>query len=392
MLTDQFQFQAEAIIRIGGKVYAVFFDTNEDGTGNFPILALVDSMNFVKDPNAIEDLDEASFAAKYGYVFRGHEDLLVSEIPTLTSGQEVADYRSVMDIQEAKLDKQGKEEGMSWLLDRDVQTVFLAAVLTGQPVSVDDLSETQWYNSSTPEQRNVMAEFYGDYEAYDKKVTDNISSIRNTLYQKEFTGDVNDLTKVLAYGVATNKYTPEQVDLYIDFIGDSTFLEVSGGEQMLPEELRPFVDQFETTLGQSTAKSYIETYVGPEGLAGFMEDGTLLRYASLIRDGQEQRVKDELQGLHDNMFPAFKGSTYSTWNTYYSNRASKIINGTTGNQIVGLTAKQKGIVNDLIIEAAGNYQDFDKLVRREYKDAPGVKNAILSGMLGRVPQAVSGVF
>ena len=179
MLTDQFQFQAEAIIRIGGKVYAVFFDTNENGTGNFPILALVDSMNFVKDPNAIEDLDEASFAAKYGYVFRGHEDLLVSEIPTLTSGQEVADYRSVMDIQEAKLDKQGKEEGMSWLLDRDVQTVFLAAVLTGQPVSVDDLSETQWYNSSTPEQRNVMAEFYGDYEAYEKKVTDNISSIRN---------------------------------------------------------------------------------------------------------------------------------------------------------------------------------------------------------------------
>ena len=392
MLTDQFQFQAEAIIRIGGKVYAVFFDTNEDGTGNFPILALVDSMNFVKDPNAIEDLDEASFAAKYGYVFRGHEDLLVSEIPTLTSGQEVADYRSVMDIQEAKLDSQGKEEGMSWILDRDVQTVFLAAVLTGQPVSVDDLSETQWYNSSTPEQRNVMAEFYGDYEAYEKKVTDNISSIRNELYKKEFTGDVNDLTRVLAYGVATNKYTPEQVDLYIDFIGDSTFLEVSGGEQMLPEELRPFVDKFETTLGQSTAKSYIETYVGPEGLAGFMEDGTLLRYASLIRDGQEQRVKDELQGLHDNMFPAFKGSTYSTWNTYYSNRASKIINGTTGNQIVGLTAKQKGIVNDLIIEAAGNYQDFDKLIRREYKDAPGVKNAILSGMLGRVPQAVSGVF
>ena len=61
--------------------------------------------------------------------------------------------------------------------------------------------------------------------------------------------------------------------------------------------LRPFVDQFETTLGQSTAMSYIKTYVGPEGLAGFMNDGTLLRYASLIRDGQEQRVKDELDAF-----------------------------------------------------------------------------------------------
>jgi len=123
-----------------------------------------------------------------------------------------------------------------------------------------------------------------------------------------------------------------------------------------------------------------------------MDNGNLLRYAGMIRNGQGQMVKDELQVLHDNMFPAFKGSQYGVWNEYYSNRASKIINGVTGNQVVGLTTKQKGIVNDLIIEASGDYQKFDKLVRTEYKDAPGVKNAIIKGMLGRVPQAVSGVF
>ena len=48
MLTDQFQFQPKEFIRIDGKIYAVFFDTEED-LGDFPILALVDSENFVKE-------------------------------------------------------------------------------------------------------------------------------------------------------------------------------------------------------------------------------------------------------------------------------------------------------------------------------------------------------
>lgn len=390
MLTDQFQFQPDAIIRINGVAYAVFFDT--ESTGDFPILAKVDSMNFVKDPNVIVDLTEDEFAREYGYVFRGHEDLLVSEIPTLEQGQEVVDYRTVMDTMEAKLDAQGKEAGMKWILDRDVQTAFLAATLTGQPISVDDLKDTGWYNMSTEGQRNFMAEFYGDNDAFQEKVQNNISSIRTKIYQEGFKGDISKLVETLAFGVASQAYTKEEAELYIDYIGDSTYLTIAGGEEVLPEELRKYVNQFETTDGKTSAKSFIKSYLGDEAVAGFMDNGNLLRYAGMIRNGQGQMVKDELQALHDNMFPAFKGSQYGVWNEYYSNRASKIINGVTGQQVVELTTKQKGIVNDLIIEASGDYQKFDKLIRTEYKDAPGVKNAIIKGMLGRVPQAVSGVF
>jgi hypothetical protein len=92
------------------------------------------------------------------------------------------------------------------------------------------------------------------------------------------------------------------------------------------------------------------------------------------------------------MYPAFEGSKYNTWNTHFANRASKTINGTTGSQIVDLTKNQQATVNDLIVEAKGDYQEFDRLVRKNYKNSPGIKNAIKSDMLSLIPQAVSGVF
>lgn len=391
MLTDQFQFQPKEFIRIDGKIYAVFFDTEED-LGDFPILALVDSENFVKEGTAVIDLDADSFVDKYKYVFRGHEDLLVSDILTITDGADAQDYRSIMDIEEKKLNDRAMEDGMKWLLDRDVQTVFLSAILTGQPVSIDDLSKTDWFNSSTPEQRNFMAEFYSDPNGIENKVSTNIKDIRTKMFEMGFKGDTTRLSEVLAYGVVSNQYTPEQVDTYLSYIGDETYMNIAGGIQVLPEELQQFADQFETTVGEASARSYIKQYVGPDALATYEQDGTLLRYAGMIRNGQDQTVKDELQTLHDVMYPGFEGSKYNTWNTHFTNRASKTINGTTGNQIVNLTKNQQATVNDLIVEAKGNYQEFDKLVRKNYKNSPGVKNTIKSEMLSLVPQAVSGVF
>ena len=100
MLTDQFQFQPKEFIRIDDKIYAVFFDTEED-LGDFPILALVDSENFIKAGTTVETLkDEQEFIDRYGYIFRGHEDLLVSDILTITDGADAQDYRSIMDIEE----------------------------------------------------------------------------------------------------------------------------------------------------------------------------------------------------------------------------------------------------------------------------------------------------
>lgn len=391
MLTDQFQFQPKEFIRIDGKIYAVFFDTEED-LGDFPILALVDSENFVKEGTAVIDLDADSFVDKYKYVFRGHEDLLVSDILTITDGADAQDYRSIMDIEEKKLNDRAMEDGMKWLLDRDVQTVFLSAILTGQPVSIDDLSKTDWFNSSTPEQRNFMAEFYSDPNEIENKVSTNIKDIRTKMFEMGFKGDITRLSEVLAYGVVSNQYTPEQVDTYLNYIGDETYMNIAGGIQVLPEELQQFADQFETTVGEASARSYIKQYVGPDALATYEQDGTLLRYAGMIRNGQDQTVIDELQTLHDVMYPGFEGSKYNTWNSHFTNRASKTINGTTGNQIVDLTKNQQATVNDLIVEAKGDYQEFDKLVRKNYKNSPGVKNTIKSEMLSLVPQAVSGVF
>ena len=95
---------------------------------------------------------------------------------------------------------------------------------------------------------------------------------------------------------------------------------------------------------------------------------------------------------HDTLYPMFKGSNYGTWNGYYSNRASRVINGTTGNQIVELTPNQKDTINELIIKSNGDYMEFDKQVRTSFVNSPGVKNQFLNDMATRVPQAYSGVF
>ena len=42
-------------------------------------------------------------------MFRGHEDLKVSDIQTRAAGQDPGDYRSIMDVAEAQLEEKSKE-------------------------------------------------------------------------------------------------------------------------------------------------------------------------------------------------------------------------------------------------------------------------------------------
>ena len=106
MLTSNFDFQPTELIRINGIIYAVYLDTNEE-LGDFPILAEVEFESFLKEGATIIDLSEEQFADKYGYVFRGHGDLYVSDIPT---GGEQQEYRGVLDLMEAQLEKKSKNK------------------------------------------------------------------------------------------------------------------------------------------------------------------------------------------------------------------------------------------------------------------------------------------
>ena len=382
-LTSNFNFQPEEIIRIDGVVYAVYFDTGEE-LGDFPILYEVDAMSFIKEGTQIDDLTEDEFAEKYKYVFRGHGDGYVSDIQT--EGEQV-DYRGIMDLQEAQLNNRAKENGMEWLLDVDVQTKFLAAVLTGTPVGLDELADTNWGKSSTPEQKEFAAEYYADSNAVTEKIEQNISAITRALYDADFQGDTTELAKVLAMGLSTGKYAnSEEVDMYIKYLGDAFFLETVGGNQVLPDELKPFAGQFQTNDGKSVAENNIVSYLGKDALQGYKADGTFLQMAGMIRSGKGNQIVD------DTLYPTFAGSKFSSWNPYFSNRASRVINGTTGNEMVPLNTKDQLKVNDLIIQAGGDYQKFDGLIRKSYQDAPGVKNAFLNDLTRVIPQSYSGVF
>jgi hypothetical protein len=390
MLTNQFIFQPERLIEIDGTIYAVFFDTDEE-LGDFPILAKVDSKSFIQTGANIEKMDDQKFVQTFGYVFRGHEDLLVSEIQT---GAEQKDYRSIMDVQENLLVQRATENGMQWLLDGDVQAAFLAATLTGVPISTDDLADTEWYQSTTEEQRDYMVRYYADPNAIEEEISQNIINIRETLLSKDMKGPVNELAKALAYGLTTRTFkTIEEVDMYIDFIDDSTYLDLLGGPDLLPDNLQKFVGQFTgVNAGQATTANLITSKLGPPALESYKQSGEFVKMAAQVKAGNEAGIKTELQQIHDTLYPSFAGSSWSTWNPQYSNRASKLINGTSGNQIVSLNNEQQEEVNQLIIDAGGNFQEFDKLVRAKYINSPGVKNAFLDDIARKIPQSYSGVF
>ncbi len=390
MLTNQFIFQPERLIEIDGTIYAVFFDTDEE-LGDFPILAKVDSKSFIQTGANIEQMDDQKFVQTFGYVFRGHEDLLVSEIQT---GAEQKDYRSIMDVQENLLVERATENGMQWLLDGDVQAAFLAATLTGVPISTDDLADTEWYQSTTEEQRDYMVRYYADPNAIEEEIAQNIINIRETLLSKDMKGPVNELAKALAYGLTTKTFkTIEEVDMYIDFIDDSTYLDLLGGPDLLPDNLQKFVGKFTgVNAGQATTANLITSKLGASALESYKQSGEFVKMAAQVKAGNEAGIRAELQQIHDTLYPSFAGSSWSTWNPQYSNRASKLINGTGGNQIVTLNNQQQEEVNQLIIDAGGNFQEFDKLVRAKYINSPGVKNAFLDDIARKIPQSYSGVF
>lgn len=390
MLTNQFVFQPERLIQIGDVIYAVFFDTDEE-LGDFPILAKVDSKNFIQPGANIEQMDNQKFAATFGYVFRGHEDLLVSEIQT---GEEQEDYRSIMDVQENLLAKRAEENGMQWLLDNDVQAAFLAATLTGTPLSTDDLANTEWYQSTSEGQRNYMVRYYADPNAVEQEIKTNIINIREAMLARDMQGPVNEVAKILAYALTTNEFeTFDEVDLYIDFLDDNTYLDLLGGEDLLPDSLKPFVGQFTgVNAGQATTANLIVQKLGQQSLEAYQESGEFVRMAAQVKAGNQGGLEDELQRIHDVLYPAFAGSSFSTWNPQYSNRASRIINGTTGGQVVKLTASQQEQVNQLVIDSNGDYQAFDKAVRGAFINSPGVKNTFLEDLTKVIPQSYSGVF
>jgi hypothetical protein len=390
MLTNQFAFQPEEIIEIDGVIYAVFLDTDEE-LGDFPILAKVDNPNFLSLGVEPISLDATTFAERYGYAYRGHEDLLVSEI--LQGADEPEPYRGVFDVVENKFQAQAQENGMKWLLDRDVQAAFLAASLTGVPVSVDDLSGTTWYKNTTENERKFMVKYYSDPDGVKKDISTNITNIREGIISRNMQGPINELAEALATAVTTFQIDAEEVDTLLDYIDDETYLDLLGGKDLLPEVLQPFIGKFTgVNTGQSTAKGYIVDILGVPAYEAMKQSGAFYKLAARVRAGDVEGVKNELQMQHDTLYPMFKGSNYATWNGYYSNRASRLINGVTGNQIVELTPNQKDTINDLIIKSNGDYMEFDKQVREKFFDSPGIKNQFLDDLASRIPQAYSGVF
>ena len=220
-----------------------------------------------------------------------------------------------------------------------------------------------------------------------------MANIKEGIVSRNMTGPVNELARTIAMMVTTGHIDKDEVDTYLDYIDDSAYLDLLGGKELLPEGLQDFVGQFTgVNTGQSTAKGLIVDKLGMGAYEAMVNNNSFYKIAARVRAGDIDGVENELQMQHDVLYPMFKGSNYATWNGYYSNRASKLINGTTGGQLVKLTQSQQDTIDDLIVKANGDYMKFDEEIRTTFIDSPGIKNKFLDDLASRVPQAFSGVF
>ena len=152
------------------------------------------------------------------------------------------------------------------------------------------------------------------------------------------------------------------------------------------------LENFLQNDGKATAENYITNYLGKDSIQGYKNSGQFLQFAGMIRNGKGDVLKDDLQKVHDTLYPAFAGSQYSVWNPFFTNRASRIIYGTTGSQIVDLPVKDQIKVNQLIIDSKGDYNKFDSLVRKAYQNSQELKMIFLMTYQEQYHNHFQGVF
>jgi len=378
--------QPDDLIQVDGNYYGVF---NVQGEGySMPVLVYVDDVNALlpgAKPSFVGTQDEWEEAN--GRLFVDIMDYSSIKNPDNQTWEEL---ESAL---ERELERTANKLG-EWIFEDEIINLYTVSALSGKAITSEDLENTNYFLTTSPEERKWMQLSVVSPAEAQKLLEDNIQSFNTYLFGSGITGEgINALSEKLSMDVSSGKISSNEAINIVRLISDPVYRSISGGDDTIPEAYKGYTETINSTkAGTLSAEGLITEYVGKQALDGFRQSGLIEKYAGMLRlDAQnksnimQNTIIRELQTAHDKLFPHFAGAKHSTWSGPFYEYFGNITK-------TSLSADDKVYVDNLARDFKGDFTAMGKKIRGDYIDTPGVKNDMISNMGRQFQQDLSAAY
>ena len=269
--------QPDDLIQVDGNYYGVF---NVEGLGYaMPVLVFVDDTNALLPgvtPSFVGTKDEWEEANNRLFV-----DIMDYSTIKNPDNQTWEELESAL---ERELQRTANKLG-EWIFEDEIINLYTVSALTGKPISSEDLENTNYFLTTSPEERKwIQLNAISPAEAQ-KLLEDNIQSFNTYLFGSGITGaGIDNLSNKLSLDVSSGKISSNEAINIVRLISDPVYRNVSGGNEAVPEAYRPYMEQINSTkAGELSAEGLIVEYLGQQALEGFKTSGLVEKYAGMLR-------------------------------------------------------------------------------------------------------------
>jgi len=378
--------QPDDLIQVDGNYYGVFNIQGDDF--DMPVLVFVDDTNalltnvnpsFVGTKEQWEDANNRLFVNVMDY----------SQIKN--PGSQTWDELET--ALERNLERTAQKLG-NWVYDEEILELYTLSALTGQPVTQTDLESTNYFLTTTPQERSwIRLQTVAPDEAT-QLLEDNKASFNTFLFSQGVAGmGIDGLSNSLSSAVSSGQIKSAEATNIIRLLSDPVYRQISGGDDVIPDNYKSFLGEIESTrAGELSAEGLVSEYMGAQALQGFRDSGLLDKYAGMLRldaasDSNilQNQIITELKTAHDKMFPHFEGSKHAVWSAPFHSFFTEITKISPG-------GPEKSYIDNLARDFQGDYTAIGKKIRGDYIDSPGVKGDMISNMGRQFEQDLSAAY
>ncbi len=378
--------QPDDLILVDGNYYGVF---NVDGDDySMPVLVFVD------DTSALLEGATPSFVGTKAEWEEANNRLFVDIMDySQIKNPENQTWEDLETSLERNLNRTAAKLG-DWVFDDEIMNLYALSALTGQPVQQADIENTNYWLTTSQQERNWIQLMALAPEEANQLLFDNKASFNQFLFSQDVTGaGVEGLSTALSTAVSTGKISSGEAANIIKLLSDDVYRQISGGIDTIPPEYQGYLDTINSTrAGELSAEGLIAEYLGINAVQGFRDSGLLDSYAGMLRmdaanesNIMRNKIIKELQQAHDSMFPHFKGGKHSTWSAPFYQYFTQITK-------ISPSMEDKSYIDNMARDFSGDFNAMGTKIRGDYIDTPGVKNDMISNMGRQFEQDLSAAY